>query len=1758
MKRRNTWKRISAWILTAAMVVGNSSFAVLAEELAEISAQEAVVQEAAAPDGAVETVTEPVPVEVPAEVTQPEVQTQEEVLAEPETSAETQTADDSANALPGQETEAGAEAGADMEAEVPDNTGNTSDEEEIIIGDEGLETEALPENVEEAIAEALLAAGEEAGGDTEEGQKPEYMYTLPLRREPKEDEMLPGHSLWIGNTVHCQTEDGSFETELPIINVEVLKEWGWDEAGNDIPAEPGSIVGLSGDAANGWRLRAYNSGYAELGITWETPDGGTESYGYQEDEYYCVYVYDDIYHVEWEYPNGCTDIVIGDTMEIHLTMSREWRDGRWESVEDARFAVLGEDKPWHDTSVAGVSLNGSTLTVTGVGIGGTDITVNALVPNEAGEYEAVSWTSIHVDVSEGFLNIEPVRVDNVALGDVFDLEALGLRVISYSTDNSRQSSVVEGVRFRIDKYDTQAWENVSDGETITALKRMGVQDNHVHVVAEVNRAEEGETEQWEEICSRWFGFDRLDYEVRIEKLRGDDWGWIFCGEDYTVSLNTESLGELPVSVKWMIGQYDEEDNFHETEDVSAYTVHEDGSITLHGGRLSELYPEKDGDNPFRLIALVYLEGAEIEVAWTENDIHVWDTYYDYYFPATDPGERDLLPGENLWINKWMSGYVSDPNHPHGEWLNDYFEITSVEIMEQGTWDEEGNERPLEEGERDRIRLETEENGWRICAEDYGWVRIRMTYLDANGNEAVYGGENEEFSVYIHGEVYRLDLIYPDDSNRLTYPGSLTVQSSLRRDRDGEGSEEIGEYRLVLPKDEEGNYWYDTDALDVSVTEDGKSIVIDSKRSDYGENIYVKVEVPDESEGDGWREVCDARLDVEVLDNYYVVRFEGMPEDGIRTEIGDTLDINELKPVVYACNAQNPDGVPVEDSDDVRVTLIRSENNEMGWDTNAWEVVLGTEDNLIPVLKRTGDWGNEINVFIEERSRNENGDVEKDDQGNDIWRESCRYRLQIQDLGYHTWFENMRGDGHTWVFNDEDMTLILGMENIPVEKGNVSVEWTVGTWDEERQDFSDTVSEKGGYYTIINEDGVYGITLHGEKLSEIYHDDHSWANVRAITRVCGTEVWQTGAGVDVRQSRCDYDFPLSAAWENTLLPNWRRDIGNEMNCYIENAEHPWGEDISAAIENVEILGQGHEWNWDEYRPEDYNISDSGEAIIELDGSAQDGWSVQSNGNGYGFAHIRITYRDVITQKSAYYEFPEFVGNELYEFRWDSPDRDNLDNMPVNSETEISTTLIRCYVDDDGINREEEPKDYVLSVNWDEGDTTYDPNLLSVEVVDNTKLRISSNDNQWGTGIYVRALRPNPESGEYEEVTGTNIFVNVVYICEHVWDEGVVTTPATCVATGIKTYTCTKCKEQKTEDLPLVEHTWNAGVITRKPTCTAAGVKTYTCSVCGGTKTEAVAAPGHSYSTAYTTDVAATCTKAGSKSRHCTRCGAKTNVTAIPKTAHKGGTATCLAKAKCSVCRQEYGNKLTPVLKVTADSLKMKVKQSTTAFKVTSMGKGDYVASVTSSNTQILKVSSLNKTKGTFKLTAQKKTGKATLTVKLASGLSKKITVTVQKSTVATTSISNLASKVTLDKGKTTTLKPVLAPVTSQQKVTYKTSNKKVATVSSKGVIKAVSPGKATITVKSGSKSKKVTVVVNPIKTTKISNVASTATVKKGKTLTLKPKLTPSNSTEAIKYTTSNKKVATVSSKGVIKGVKKGTAIITVTSGSKKVTCKVTVK
>jgi hypothetical protein len=188
---------------------------------------------------------------------------------------------------------------------------------------------------------------------------------------------------------------------------------------------------------------------------------------------------------------------------------------------------------------------------------------------------------------------------------------------------------------------------------------------------------------------------------------------------------------------------------------------------------------------------------------------------------------------------------------------------------------------------------------------------------------------------------------------------------------------------------------------------------------------------------------------------------------------------------------------------------------------------------------------------------------------------------------------------------------------------------------------------------------------------------------------------------------------------------------------------------------------------------------------------------------------------------------------------------------------------------------------------------------------------------------------------------------------------------------------------------------------------------------------------------------------------------------------------MQKRTCSVCgrsqTRNYGNKLTPKMTLSASSLKLKTGQKTTAFKISGMANGDYVKSVTSSNKNVVAVTKYAKT-GEVTLTAAKKTGTAKLTITLASGLKKTVSVTVSTSTVKTTKISVSKTSLTLKKGKTTSLKPVVTPVTSQEKVTYTSSNKQVATVNASGVITAKKAGTAKITITSGSKKIVVTVKV----------------------------------------------------------------------------------
>lgn len=93
-----------------------------------------------------------------------------------------------------------------------------------------------------------------------------------------------------------------------------------------------------------------------------------------------------------------------------------------------------------------------------------------------------------------------------------------------------------------------------------------------------------------------------------------------------------------------------------------------------------------------------------------------------------------------------------------------------------------------------------------------------------------------------------------------------------------------------------------------------------------------------------------------------------------------------------------------------------------------------------------------------------------------------------------------------------------------------------------------------------------------------------------------------------------------------------------------------------------------------------------------------------------------------------------------------------------------------------------------------------------------------------------------------------------------------------------------------------HSYGAWSTAYSPTCTVGGTKRRTCA-CGAYEDAVIPATGHSYSSTYTVDTAATCTTAGSKSRHCSKCSATTGVTAIPATGHSYGNWATVKNATC---------------------------------------------------------------------------------------------------------------------------------------------------------------------------------------------------------------------------------------------------------------------
>ena len=198
------------------------------------------------------------------------------------------------------------------------------------------------------------------------------------------------------------------------------------------------------------------------------------------------------------------------------------------------------------------------------------------------------------------------------------------------------------------------------------------------------------------------------------------------------------------------------------------------------------------------------------------------------------------------------------------------------------------------------------------------------------------------------------------------------------------------------------------------------------------------------------------------------------------------------------------------------------------------------------------------------------------------------------------------------------------------------------------------------------------------------------------------------------------------------------------------------------------------------------------------------------------------------------------------------------------------------------------------------------------------------------------------------------------------------------------------------------------------------------------------------------------------------------------------------------------------------------------------------------------------------------GKGTAIIKATaadgSGENATCTVTVVTPKKSVSSVTLNKRSLTMQVGKTQTLSVTVKPTNADiRNVIWTSSNTKVATVDSKGKVKAIGKGTATITATAADGSGKnaackVTVVKKIVTGVTIKCKANTVKVKK--TLTLTATVQPTNADiKDVTWKSSNTKVATVDSNGKVCGIKKGTVTITATAkdgSGKKDTMKVTVK
>ncbi len=648
-----------------------------------------------------------------------------------------------------------------------------------------------------------------------------------------------------------------------------------------------------------------------------------------------------------------------------------------------------------------------------------------------------------------------------------------------------------------------------------------------------------------------------------------------------------------------------------TENENAYSFDADtNTIVLHGAWLYENYFKDHQDERLRVSVWLYHgtddEGNPIQVHPSNPETgyyNVREAKIDYH----PMWSGDMLPGWDGFIDKYNSAWVENTDNPDG--MDVPYEVTNVEIIT---------------GE-DSFTLEKQENGWYFRAEEnLGSAVFEVTHTTIDDETTSY-----QFTRNVTGSVYDIEW-------------DLVGNTSLEESHNGLGCGLPGDTIELLARGihhhAEGEDTYDGftyawsfiegdeyASIDVQQNSDGSSTASVTFNNYEGSDYYcgnVRLHVVaskngnDVSSGDIW-------LDVE---NEYPSVW--VQETGATTIEGDMLvgTTQEVTPEVRYYT-QGSDGYTLGDIEgltwDFDSNCVSMSYGDGVAVESGTRIEVGSSNVPTFTITRLGDWDSDINLSVDWRPNENQGTFAADGEG--LRHEHARWRLNRSDV--RLWFDGEH-DIDVWVTESEgafsnpaNVTNSVELSEQLAAVEGVSVEWTVGTWED--GEYLETFGPESGLYSV-SADGL-SVTSNATAMAERgIRDLRVTATAKlgdAVVRESDNDFW-----FHLQTRICSYGFPNEA----NMLPGWVWGgwIPGEVDVFLLDEDHDH-EHATATVTSVSVVN-----------PSVANVRKEG-----------DRWTLEALEHGETTAIIKFVDYDGQTKGWA---LPIVVSDKVYNVEvWTSP-------------------------------------------------------------------------------------------------------------------------------------------------------------------------------------------------------------------------------------------------------------------------------------------------------------------------------------------------------------------------------------------------------------------------------------------------------------------------------------------------------------------------